>query len=242
MRTAVSPFAAVEIQAPSNFNGVLSFSVSAIIAPVIVLLALGEYSWGARAPRSSPAVSPNTQSLEKAAGFQRSISFGGEVWKGENFEKQIGENLLFRLVPQELGWIISVGSTAGLENNFCAVATPPYRGINSIQIEGWHFRNADNSGPNEAGPGNVNAPQNVREFYFALNDADYRKAFDALQILLWPYSYSKQQIDEAENAHAEVAKGNGRLIIRDLKLNTFELGKQAGIERFVFDVELNFPR
>jgi hypothetical protein len=243
----MSSFAAGEMQvpgSPTRFKRVLSFSVSVVIAPIIVLLALGGYSWQAQGAGSSPAVSPNAKNLEnsKTAGSQRSVSFGGEVWKGESFERPIDGNLFFRLVPQELGWTISVGSAAGQGNNFCGVVTPPYRGINPIQIEGWHFRNADNSGPNEAGPTNVNAPQKIREFYFVINDADYSKAFDALQIMLWPYSYSKRQIDEAGDVHAKVAKGNGRLFIRDLKLNTLELGKQAGIERLVFDVELNFPR
>jgi hypothetical protein len=162
------------------------------------------------------------------------------VLKGRSFERQIGANLFFRLVPEELGWSISVGSKA-VRENFCSVVTPPYRGMNALVIEGWHFRNSDNSGPNEPGPKNVNAPQELREFYFVLNEADYRRAFDALQILLWPYSYSKQQIDAAEGAHAKVRKGRGKLMIRDLKLNVLELGKQAGIDRMAFDVELTFP-
>ena len=74
-----------------------------------------------------------------------------------------------------------------------------------------------------------------------LNEADYRSAFDALQILLWPYSYSKQHIDAAEGAHAKVRKGRGKLMIRDFKLNALEPGKQAGIDRMAFDVELTFP-
>jgi hypothetical protein len=113
--------------------------------------------------------------------------------------------------------------------------------MNALRIEGWHFRNSDNSGPNEPGPNNVNAPQELREFYFVLNEADYRSAFDALQILLWPYSYSKQHIDAAEGAHAKVRKGRGKLMIRDFKLNALEPGKQAGIDRMAFDVELTFP-
>ena len=113
--------------------------------------------------------------------------------------------------------------------------------MNALRIEGWHFRNSDNSGPNEPGPNNVNAPQELREFYFVLNEADYRSAFDALQILLWPYSYSKQQIDATEGAHAKVRKGRGKLMIRDFKLNALEPGKQAGIDRMAFHVELTFP-
>ena len=171
----------------------------------------------------------------------RSVTFAGDVLKGRSFEKPIGANLFFRLVPQELGWTIFVGSKADAANNFCGVVTPPYRGINALQIEGWHFRNFDNTGPNKAGSKNVNAPQELREFYFVLSEADYRSAMDALQVVLWPYSYSKQQIDRAERAHANLRKGNGTLTIRDLKLNTLERGKRAGIDRATFNVALVFP-
>gem|GEM_PF-1075871 len=171
----------------------------------------------------------------------RTVTFTGDVLKARSFEKSIGTNLFFRLVPQELGWTIFVGSKANAANNFCSVVTPPYRGINALQIEGWHFRNSDNTGPNEAGLKNVSAPQELREFYFVLSEADYRSAMDALQVLLWPYSYSSQQIDRAERAHANLRKGNGTLTIRDLQLNTLERGKHAGIDRAMFNVSLVFP-
>ena len=170
--------------------------------------------------------------------YPRTVKFTGEVTKGRSFEKLVAPDLFFRLIPEELGWHISVGGKAA-ENNFSGVVTPPYRGVNAIHIEGWHFRNSDNSGPNEPGPKNVNAPQQLREFYFVVSEADYRTAFDALQILLWPYSHSKQQIDAAERAHAKIRKGTGKLTIRDLKLDSLNR-KQAGIDRMSFDVELKF--
>ncbi len=125
--------------------------------------------------------------------------------------------------------------------NFAGVVTPPYRGINNIYIEGWHFRNSDNTGPNIVGPKNVNAPQEVREFDFVLNDSDYQKAFDALGKMMWSYSYSEQEVNEATIIHDKLSKGHGKLTIRDLKLNNLVAGKQAGIESMKFDVELNFP-
>ena len=204
------------------------------------ILALGD-PWADRSGTelvyAADSIVQNSKPANEAS--TSTVKFTGEVTKGQGFEKPIGPNLFFRLIPEELGWMIFVGGK-DVENNFCAVVTPPYRGINAIQIEGWHFRNSDNSGPNEPGPKNVNAPQDLRVFYFVLNEADYRSAFDALQILLWPYSYSKQQIDAAEGAHSKLRKGRGMLQIRDLKLDTLNR-KQAGIDRIAFDVELNFP-
>ena len=215
---------------------------TARIAIFILLVASAGYyfrAWLSDAAFAAESTSQRSINSD-ARVVQRKVKFNGEVSKGRSFERQIGANLFFRLAPQELGWSISVGSKA-VRENFCGVVTPPYRGMNALHIEGWHFRNSDNSGPNDAGPKNVNAPQELREFYFVVTEADYRSAFDALQILLWPYSYSKQQTDAAERAHAKLRKGRGKLMIQDLQLNTLESGKQAGIDRLAFDVELTLP-
>ena len=48
------------------------------------------------------------------------------------------------------------------DQDFTKIILPvnqPVRGITSDSIAAYHFRNSDNSGPNEAGPKNVNAPR-----------------------------------------------------------------------------------
>jgi len=153
------------------------------IAIVIILVALSGYCFGARSSNAAFAADSIAQRSKNsdARGIQRNVKFSGEELKGRSFERQVGANLFFRLVPEELGWSISVGSKA-VRENFCSVVTPPYRGMNALHIEGWHFRNSDNSGPNEPGPKNVNAPQELREFYFVLNEGDYRRAFGRIAI------------------------------------------------------------
>lgn len=42
--------------------------------------------------------------------------------------------------------------------------TPPLRGPNATDIQGSHFRNADNTGPNR---GELNLPGKVRRFIFS---------------------------------------------------------------------------
>jgi hypothetical protein len=171
----------------------------------------------------------------------QTITIHGEVRRGETFEHTIRPNLIFLMSPTDFGWVISVGDTVSPGNNFCAVVTPPYRGINAIYLEGWHFRNSDNSGPNDVGPKNVNAPGEERSFSFVLNVVDYKKAFDALQKLLWPYSYSRQEIDEANRAHDQLEKAQGVLTVKELKLNNLVAGQQAGIDYMRFNVELILP-
>ena len=184
---------------------------------------------------------PTDQITESQNSPTRKMVKFSAVAKGQQFEQQIGDNLFFRLIPHELGWMISVGSKTSTANNFSGVVTPPYRGINPIYIDGWYFRNSDNTEPNDAGPKNVNAPQEIREFCFVLNDADYQKAFDALQKLLWSYSYSNKEVKEAREFHENLSKGRGTLTIRDLKLRNLETGNQAGIDFMEFDAEFKLP-
>lgn len=165
------------------------------------------------------------------------VKFSGEVKAGEKFEKELSNGLVFRLTPIELGWTINVGTKDDTESNFSAVVTPPYRGVNAIYIQGWHFRNADNSGPNDKGPKMINAPAEEREFQFVSSSADFKTAMDCLQKMLWSYSFTDQQVKEATAAHEKLKKGRGRLLVKDLKLNNLEPGKQAGIDDMKFEVE-----
>ena len=121
------------------------------------------------------------------------------------------------------------------------MVTPPYRGINHIYIEGWHFRNSDNLGSNEIWLKNANIPQEVRVFHFVLNEDDYQKATGALDKILWPYSYSSKEVNEAEDLHERLKKAEGKLTIKDVKLNNLGIAKHVGMDYMKFDVEFYFP-
>ena len=74
----------------------------------------------------------------------------------------IGPGWTFTLLRKETGWAIRLTDKDGLD---LTQITPPFHGpANPRDIEGWHFRNADNTGPNE---GSVNAPQALRLFNFS---------------------------------------------------------------------------
>jgi hypothetical protein len=169
------------------------------------------------------------------------LKFSGKVLRGQFFEKKIGQNLIFRLIPTQYGWYISVVSKTNPANDLSGVATPPFRGINHLMIDGWHFRNADNSGPNEIGPKNVNAPQHVREFYFVLNETDYKKASEALERMMWPYAYSKDELEEARKIYGQIKTAKGVLAIKDMGLGNLVVGEKAWIVYMKFQVELYLP-
>lgn len=81
----------------------------------------------------------------------------------EQFFQRLDNGWVFALIKTELGWAIRlydrepIGDATDLTS-----LTPPLRGApNPRDIVGWHFRNADNTGPNQ---GDVNAPQTMRAF------------------------------------------------------------------------------
>jgi hypothetical protein len=168
----------------------------------------------------------------------------GEVQRGETIVHPFeygGQSFVFRLVPVGHGWRIWVGDRMNRQRNYVAVVTPPYRGINPAVIQGWHFRNADNSGPNKPGEGNVNAPQEIREFLFVLDTVGYQAAYEALEILMWPEGRGEADIVAAEQRLETIPKAQATLEIIALELGNLVTGEQAWIERLAFRVSIELP-
>jgi hypothetical protein len=160
--------------------------------------------------------------------------------KGKNYKYEISKDLIFELLPAEYGWVISIRNKSQSEN-YCGIATPPFHGINSLYIEGWHFRNADNSGPNEAGEKNINAPQETREFSFVTDQKSYERTADLLDIMLHSGNINSEKLTEAETELAGIKKGNGKLEIIEMKLENMKLNEKAAFAYMKFSVELNIP-
>jgi hypothetical protein len=98
----------------------------------------------------------------KAARGEAMAGFEGDVAAGRRYEHALGKDLTFVLAPSRDGWNIQVTGQNGAD---LAVLTPPLAlDTNPRRIAGWHFRNADNTGPNK---GDVNAPQDNRVFFFS---------------------------------------------------------------------------
>jgi hypothetical protein len=154
---------------------------------------------------------------EGAQARERCDTYRGRVTRGQSFERPLGDGLV---LPLSHGWAIGVAAAGRPDEDFARLATPPYRGINALVVEGWHFRNRANTGPNE---GDVNAPQQERDFAFVLTPADYRRAAQAL--------------DAPLGAHG----GSGRLHITGSSLGNLVAGAQAWFEWMAFDVELCRP-
>lgn len=168
----------------------------------------------------------------------------GEISRGETMIHRFdheGTAYEFRLVPTGGGWTIWIGDPAHRDHNYVAAATPPFRGINPAVVEGWHFRNSDNTGPNAPGQTNVNAPQKERRFFFARDEAGYQEAQEALEILLRPDGRPESEIRNAELRLTMVPRGEGTLWIDALELGNLTPGERAHIQRMAFRVRLQLP-
>jgi len=172
------------------------------------------------------------------------LEFRGEINRGDTLVHRFehdGAQYEFRLVPAGGGWAIWIGDPMQRDRNYVSAVTPPFRGINPTVIEGWHFRNKDNTGPNEPGDGNINAPQKERRFAFVQDGAGYQAAKEALETLLWPDGHTEEDIRNAEEQLANVPQFQGVMLVEALELGNLIADEQAHIERLAFRVRLELP-
>jgi hypothetical protein len=151
--------------------------------------------------------------------FRRHFVAGGEVVAGEGYRVDFGPGFTFSLTPTEHGWTISV-LERGTSSDLSRLTTPFHFVPNPRQLDGWHFRNLANTGPNDGG---VNAPGAVREFCFwpGAKDLDY---------------------PTTEDIQSACEFGRGTLEILDHELTNLVPGQQAAFARMSFRVELSWPR
>lgn len=172
----------------------------------------------------------------------RSVRFDSVAVRGTAYAHPITAELEFRLVPIEYGWLIWIGHPARPDANYAAIVTPPFHGPNPLVIEGWHLRNADNSGPNAPGEKNVNVPQETRSFVFALNSGDYARAQDALDLMLWPQPHhSEAEIRLARESWEAIDRAEGVFTITGSALGNLVVDERAWFDRMRFSVELRLP-
>lgn len=148
------------------------------------------------------------------------VSTKGQLNRGERLVRSFGPGLTLVLEPREFGWEVIVRDERPDEN--IARLTAPFHFVpNPRDIEGWHFRNADNSGPND---GSINAPQREREFLFS---PEVGRSID------YPPT--------AEQARMLEESGHGRLLIKSLQLGNLRPGQRAHIKRLEFSLVLSWP-
>ena len=170
----------------------------------------------------------------------RTIRFSGFVHGGQRFEHRFTDSLRFVLDPGSLGregWILRV-LAADSTADFAGIATPPFHGPNDLDLEAWHFRNADNTGPNRGDP---NVPQEQRSFEFFLSTPAYRVAVNALDVVLWPGARGQSAQDSALAVWQSVPRGTGQFTVTRMSLGGLGDGERPWIDSLRFVVDLKLP-
>jgi hypothetical protein len=148
----------------------------------------------------------------------------GHVSAGQRFSQTTPSGWQLRLAPIQFGWQLEVGAKLQGDDDYSRL-TPPLHGVpNPRQIEGWHFRNADNTGPND---GSVNAPRQLRQFIFSPlvgNGIDYDGS-----------ATSSQDVERVR------AYGQGWLFIENSALSPVARGQKASFQSMVFTACLTWP-
>lgn len=146
----------------------------------------------------------------------------GEAGALRPFQQPFGPGLTFHLLATDFGFRIAVHDERGKDISYL---TPPLRGINDRFLDGWHFRNRDNTGANE---GSVNAPQKRRGFIFS------------------PEVGRSLGVGPEGPTHADIERiletGRGDLEVLDYGLADLESGQRARMVWLSFRVCLEWDR
>ncbi|MCB0719203.1 MAG: hypothetical protein KDD65_12205 [Bacteroidetes bacterium] len=145
----------------------------------------------------------------------------GEVAGEHEFGTVVNDRWTFLLDRNSFGWSIRMYDSTGVD---LTAITPPFHfGVNHRDIEGWHFRNQNNTGPND---GSVNAPQTMRLFVFspALEGTGGFRPPDDDVIAF------------------DGTEGRGSLTIHDMGLADLEQGQRARLNYLRFSACLTWPK
>jgi len=155
---------------------------------------------------------------------RRAERIQGHVRRGETFRHVTPYGWILRLTPMEQGWFLRL-TVKGRETEDLARLTPPWHFVpNPREIDGWHFRNADNTGPND---GSVNAPQELREFIFS---PDVGRTLE--------YYGSATSSDDVAKVRSF---GRGWFFIQSYRLTPLRKGQRAAFESLTFTACLTWP-
>jgi len=160
------------------------------------------------------------------------LSIHGHISREQRFERNVGSGLVIAFEPDEWGWHLDVRRGNRRDPNgigFASIATPPLHGPTALDIEGWQFRNANNTAAND---GSVNAPQMTRDFSFVLTEKDATALADEI---------SDFQEGKSADLPWNAPMGRGTLRIRNLRLGNLVPGSRARIDSMDFTISLRFP-
>lgn len=186
-------------------------------------------------PFPAPSGLPNEYQYNPNIVISRVCSFTGKVTRGRTFKQEITQEIIFCLNPNSFwqengGWDIVISDSASddCNINFAGVVTPPFHGDNPIFIQGWQFRNENNTGESE---GSINGVRKKRGFNFVFNRDDSEK--------IWNSHYLSPGSIKSDTT--KIPRSRGILTITHLELGNLISGDTAWIEYMEFEVKVYLP-
>ena len=164
------------------------------------------------------------------------VLFSGEVASGASFEREIGNGLLFRLVPSPVGfgkgWDIEIVPKivpSGGYSEYSAIVTPPYHFYNLRYLNASY---------------DVTAKQAVaisrRTFQFAQTPEDMQAASVVVNSVIYSVDWPSKK-DSLTAAASKVLLGEGELKILQSRITPGKNNEDLGsIDWLKFEVRLSF--
>ena len=196
--------------------------------------------WAAASGQSDRAQSttaaPSAARAASASSGSSEVRFGGEVVDGGSFEREIGHDLVFQLIPlggdSAGGWVIEIepkAHPADDEMEFSWIVTPPYHFYNDRYVAGAYGYSTKEA-----------VAITLRQFNFVLSVNDRRIAEDVVNSVLYPSASSEQEKQRIASEAAALRLGHGVFRILRSRVTLGKAGKPDAIAWLKFDVALNF--
>ena len=165
------------------------------------------------------------------------LKFAGDGGRGKKFEHDIGHGLVFQLTPDadapDTGWTIEIvpkSRGSSNEDEFSAIATPPYHFFNLRYLDTSYGTTAKES-----------VGISPRRFNFVQSAEDARAALEIVNSEIYPNHASRQELDRLARRAAKIQLGTAELSILDSRTTPGKNGGDTGtIDWLKFEVEIRF--
>jgi len=174
---------------------------------------------------------------------QLDAHIAGTARAGQVFRKEIGPGLFLVLTPipdsgGDSGWTIEVQPPDG-SDNFVRCVTLPLHGPTQADVLATQFVTEDNRKLPEAKLSDVKK----REFQFALNAADQKKACDEMEAEAYgaPTTAPDGSTIIGNPGYKEPPLGSGSFFIKTAQLSDLGPGKHARLDFLSFEAKITLP-
>jgi len=165
------------------------------------------------------------------------LHLAGEVSRGQTFEQDIGQGLVFRLVPpvdqENAGWVIQIVPKVQPDEGsieFSSIATPPYHAYNERFLAAVYGRVVSD----------VVALKD-RTFFFVHSADDEHRAEEVVNAALYPTNISDEDKVRVAAEKTEIELGKGELRIVKSRINRGRSSNDpGGIDWLRFEVNIQF--